>query len=175
MKFGEPAPQSGAAASGKVSSPHPLALPAALPFKLLFAPPIDTETAAAGDRIKARLASAIRDASSETILVPQGSDVTARIVRLEHFPGPPFSVRMLVKLESVNVGGMPQPFTAIMSWAPLPRTVSLSGSWLQERTPLGSLDALSDPSVGIFDFRDVKPNFVVKSGLESNWTTAEPR
>jgi hypothetical protein len=187
MKFDEPAPEAGPATVSK-AAPSPLALPAALQFKLLFTQSVDTGTAAAGDRIKARLASAIRDASSKTVLVPEGSEVAARIVRLEHFPGPPSSVRMLIKLETVKVGGMPLPFTATMNWVPQPlvevtnkktglvgQPVTPGPRVLQQRVPLGSFDTLADPNIGLFDFRDVKPNFVIKSGLESNWMTAGPK
>ncbi len=174
MNFDEPAAQSATVAPAEASAPSQLKLPSALPFKLLFTQPIDTATAAAGDRIKAKLASAIRDASSQAVLVPEGSDVTARIVRLEHFPVPPSSVKMLVKLETVSVGGSPLPLTATMNLAPLPRAdVSLSG--LKQRIPLGSLDALDDPQIGVFEFPDARMNFVVKRGLESNWTTADHR
>jgi hypothetical protein len=174
MKFDEPAPEATAAAAGKASTPSQLALPGGLPFKLVFTQPIDTEAAAAGDRIKAKLASAIRDAALKMELVPEGSEVTARIVRLEHFPGPPSSVRMLVKLETVSLGGAFLPFTAGMNRAPQ-QAVPLGSHVLQQRIQLGSLDTLADPNIGVFDFRDVKPNFVVKSGLESNWMTAAPK
>jgi hypothetical protein len=50
-----------------------------------------------------------------------------------------------------------------------------SGPVLRRRMPIGSLDTQADPNIGIFDFRDVKSNFVVKSGLESNWKTAGPQ
>jgi hypothetical protein len=171
VKFDEAAPEANPAAAGK-ATPTPSTLPAGLQFKLLFTQPIDTQAAAAGDRIGAKLASAIRDVSSKEVLAPEGSQITVRIVRLEHFPGPPSSVRMLVKLETVNVGGAPIPFAATMNWAPQPPM--LGTAVLQRRMPLGSLNTQADPNIGIFDFRDVKPGFVVKSGLESNWKTAGP-
>ena len=46
---------------------------------------------------------------------------------------------------------------------------------LQQRIYLGSLDSLSDPTIGVFEFRHVNSNFVVKSGLESNWMTVGAR
>ncbi|HXP86708.1 MAG TPA: hypothetical protein VN841_18400 [Bryobacteraceae bacterium] len=172
LKFDEPGPESSAAAAGKASTPRPLTLPAGLQFKLLFTQPIDTDTAAAGDRIKAKLNSVIRDGSSKVVLVPEGSEVTARIMRLEHFQGPPSSVRMLVKLEAVNVGGRSIPFAATMNWVVQP---FVKDGRLQQRIRLGSFDTLADPNIGVFDFLDVKANFVVKSGFESTWMTAAPQ
>jgi hypothetical protein len=170
MKFDEPAPEVTAIAPAKASTAPPLAMPPGLQFKLLFTQPIDTAAAAAGDRINARLASDIRD-SSKMVLAPEGSEVAARIIRLEHFPGPPSSVRLVVKLETVNVGGLPHSFRATTNSVPQPLVdVALSGSLLRQRMELGSLSA--DPNIGVFEFRDVKADFVVKSGLESNWMTA---
>jgi hypothetical protein len=115
--------------------------------------------------------------------VPEGSPVTARIVRLEHFPGPPRLSRMLVKLETLNVGGTPRPFTATMNWvrqAMVAVTSTRTGiggqpvppnQVLQRRMPIGSLDSKADPNIGIFDFRGVQANFIVESGLESDWKT----
>jgi hypothetical protein len=174
INFDEPAPSAATAgniAPSQASTASPLTLPVGLPFKLLFTEPIDTEAAAAGDRVKAKFANAILDASSKRVLVPEGSPVTARIVRLEHFPGPPTSVRVLVKLENVNLGGTPRPFTATMNWVPQAMVAVTNGPVLQRRIPIGSLNSQADPNIGIFDFRGVQPNFIVKSGLESDWKT----
>jgi hypothetical protein len=192
MKFDQPAPQSTAAAVSKGPTPSTSTLPGGLPFKLVFTQAIDTDAAAAGDRIRARLGSPIRAVSSKEVLIPEGAEVTARIVRLEHFPGPPFSVTMEVKLETVSVGGMPVPFKSVMAQqlvdapekqkAEESRPVMLGGAKMgmpsperepQPRIQLGSLT--DDPSVGVFEYRDVKPNFVVKSGLETKWKTAAPQ
>jgi hypothetical protein len=45
---------------------------------------------------------------------------------------------------------------------------------LSQRVELGSLNTLDDRTVGVFEFLDVTPNYVVRSGLESNWITAAP-
>ena len=189
LRFDEPADASPAATGNSgaaASTPATSVLPTGREFKLIFTQPIDTEIGAAGEPIRARLMSAIRDASSKALLVPAGSEVTARIMRLEHFPGPPTTVRMLVKLETLDIGGKPVRFAATM--APAPQAGARIGSnsvgsgvvgttppgrVIQLRTPLGSFDTLADPYVGVFEFRDVKPNFVIKSGMESTWITAE--
>jgi hypothetical protein len=188
IRFDAPAADSnGGAASDSASartSTSALVLPAGVKFSIIFPRPIDT--AAAGDRIEATLKTAIRDASAKAVLVPEGAEVTARIVLFEHFPGPPSSVRMQVKLEAVNVGGtrvplrarMAQPWIDVRDQAPgelrPPGSSTMGapppGRELQQRMQLGSLS--SDPSVALFEFRDVKPDFVVKGGLESKWVTA---
>jgi hypothetical protein len=172
LKFDESAPEASPAAPAKASTPATSAVPPGSLFKVAFTEPIDTETAAAGDRIKAKLTSPIRAVPSRAVWAPEGAEVTARIMRLEHFPGPPSSVRMLVKLESVNVGGTPVPFKATIDLVPQASVPPNKGPGLQPRVQLGSLDTLADPTIGVFEFRDVRPNFVVKRGLESNWMTA---
>jgi hypothetical protein len=167
--FDEPAAEAAKAAT-KASAADPFKLPAGLPFKVAFTQPIDTAAAAAGDRIKAKLTSSIRDASSK-VLVPEGAEIAARILKLQRFEGPPASVRIIVKLEALNAGGAPRPFHATMI---LTGQRFEKSTGLQRSVALGSFDTLADSGAAMFEFRDAKPNFVVKSGLESAWTTAGP-
>jgi len=169
VTFDEPAEAASLAAT-KASAAGPFSLPAGLPFKVAFTQPIDTAAAAAGDRIKAKLTSSIRDASSK-VLVPEGTEIAARILKMERFEGPPASVRIIVKLETVNAEGAPRPFHATMI---LTGQRFEKSAGLERSVPLGSFDTLADSGAAMFEFRDAKPNFVVKSGLESAWTTAGP-
>jgi hypothetical protein len=169
VRFDEPA-AAAAPAAGQASAASRLEVPAGLPFKVVFTQPIDTAAAAAGDRVKAKLNSAIRDASSK-VLAPEGSEITARIVKLERFEGPPSALKIIVKLETVYVGGTPHSFTATMNSVGQ-RFAKEMG--LERRVPLGSFDILGDLGGGLFEFRDAKPDFVVRSGLESTWMTAAP-
>ena len=155
------------AAAGKSSAAKAWALPAGIPFTAVFTQSIDPAMAAAGDRVKGKLNKAIRDASSN-VLVPEGSEVTARIVKLEHFLGPPSSFTMGVKLETVNAGGSPHTLNAVMS--PSDRRFEKQAG-LGRRVQLGSFDTLEDRSIEIFEFRDTGRNRVIESGLESAWTT----
>jgi hypothetical protein len=91
LRFETPSPEA-SSAPPKASAPSPLPLPAGLKLKVVFTEPINIETAATGDRLKAKLASAIRDESSQSILVPKGAEVMARIGGLQHYVGPPSSV-----------------------------------------------------------------------------------
>jgi len=170
LKFDAPSPQA-SPAPAKTAAPLALALPPGLQFKLVLSESIRTETAATGDRIQARLASAIRDQSSKSVLVPKGALVTARIAGLQHYVGPPSSVTLLVKLEAVEMGGRTVPLAAerISRTAPFdpPRSQGL-----RRRIPLGTFAMLSNAKLGLFEFHNVKPNFVIKSGLESDWVTA---
>jgi len=170
VTFGEPPPKRALPAAGGTVS-HTLAIPPDLPFKLVFTQPIDAAVAAAGDRITAKITKAIRDASSQ-VLVPEGTIVTARIVKIQHYYGPPSSLKIGVKLETLTMGGSPRPFAAsLTSFSP---RFQKNPGLLSRRVELGSLDTMDDRTVGQFEFRDVKPNYVVSGGLESTWVTAAP-
>ena len=57
-----------------------LALPSGLKFRLALTHAIDTATAAAGDPIKAKLTTPIKEMHND-VLVPKGAAITGRIVR----------------------------------------------------------------------------------------------
>jgi type IV secretory pathway VirB10-like protein len=46
--------------------------------------PIDSDTAAAGDTVAAQVTSAVRENASRTVIIPAGSKVQCRVVRMEH-------------------------------------------------------------------------------------------
>jgi hypothetical protein len=56
-------------------------VPAGYRFTLVLTQDIDTSTAAAGDAVAAKLATAIREGSK--VFVPEGAAVRGRIVRIE--------------------------------------------------------------------------------------------
>jgi hypothetical protein len=62
----------------------PLLLPPGLPFKVVFTDSINTATAAAGDPIRGKLKSAIRDGSSN-VLIPEGTSVMGRITSIRRY------------------------------------------------------------------------------------------
>jgi len=166
VKFDEPPAQT--------PSPPTFTLPAGAAFKLLFTEPIDTATAAAGDRIRAILSATIFDFSSKRVLAPAGAEIVARIIRLEHFPVSPESVRMLVKLETINVGGTNLTFSPAMSWvAQKPADVPLPKLAPGMRSQhIASFDAMSETDVGTFYFQGAGSSFVIPGELESNWMAA---
>ena len=187
------------------SSPAPsLSLPPGLPFKVVFTDPINTATAAAGDPIRGRLETAIRDGSSN-ILVPQGTAVTGRIMSIRRYydpsnPAPDSKNKeadsswatilvgpqagkaenrttadrqpplvLKIKLEKLDLGGNSFPLNAAFD-SGLHRFAKSKGQ-LPKRVEIGSIDSSQDSNTGSFAFWETKPNYVVRSGLESNWVT----
>jgi hypothetical protein len=168
LTFGTPTNvPSGEQRSGSAS--QVFVIPPTLRFRVALTQGIDTATAAAGDSIKAKLMTPIRDRSK--VLVPIGAAITARIVHIQQFYGGSPSVSFVFKLETVDVGGVSMQLTAT------PDTVnsfqkSKPGT-LQRRVELGALRSLEERSA-VLEFRDVRLPYLISSGVESTWITATP-
>jgi hypothetical protein len=183
----EPPPPAELRASGELrpSGEHSagvLALPSGLSFRMAFTDRIETASAAAGDRIHAKLITAIRDRSAK-VLVPEGATVTGRIVTIRHFyPAsrpqtggdrergrqyPPWL--LAVRLETLEVDGTSHPFKAILD-SRVQRFAKATGV-LSRQVELGSLDRVQDPDAAVFEFWDENPSYLVESGTESSWLT----
>jgi hypothetical protein len=162
-------------------------LPAGLPFKVTFTDRVDTAVAAAGDPIRGRLKTAIRD-RNDKVLVAEGTPVAGRILGISRFYGSSStpvsewrktstrapSLVIHVRLETVEIGGTPQPLKATFD-SGVKRFVKQTSPF-SVKVDIGSLDELHDRSnetdEGMFEFWEADPGHVVKSGLESNWLTA---
>jgi hypothetical protein len=162
-----------------------LFLPEGLPFKVSFTDDIDSSTAAGGDVVRGALKTAIRDTSSK-VLVPEGTPVTVRILKIRHFYGLSPSVVdersrtregqpslvIVVRLETLEIQGATFPLKASPDSG---FRRSAKASPLATRVSLGTLDGAEDSAVHsderTFEFREKGPKFVVKAGFESTWVT----
>lgn len=163
----DPPPESIQSPSAPAES-KALSLPAGLRFQVILAQSIDTATAAAGDAVAARLFTPIKDSSSK-VLVRAGADVTARIVRIRQYFGPPVVVVLSLKLESVRVGGVSFPLSARPDDTVQP-FILRPGS-LHPRVEFSTLDVMTDRNAMSVELRNVQPNRPTPYGLESAWLT----
>ena len=159
-----------AAESEPVREPA-LALPEGVPFRLVLTQDIPTATAAAGDRIAAKLATAIHDASRQ-VLVPAGTPVVCRILRIsDDYSGVPV-VTILFRLEALEIDGAARPFNAIVDSKV--QTFDRGRGALLRNVELGTLeDILRERGVAKLKFWGVPRDYVVKRGMESNWVTGK--
>jgi hypothetical protein len=141
-----------------------MALPLGVPVILSLAAPIDTDTAAAGDLIEAKISKPVRRSASSPILVPAGATVRGRITRLEHhfFPQPYFLVA--VSFNRVVQGDIRFPFAA--RYDPSPELATELGTNLQSYGR-----GLEFWNVGTFLFPTSKPRHVLPAGFEAKWET----
>jgi hypothetical protein len=157
-------------------------IPAGLGFGLALAEDIRVATAAAGDTVKAALTTDLRD-DSKKVLVPRRTPALCRILRIRRYyygrdsfkPGMPVPfhrVELLLRLESVTLREGQRPVFAKL-------TVATDGSRsppgkLQTRPmELGQLNAMGR-NQWFLRFERVADDYVIESGLASNWVTVAP-
>jgi hypothetical protein len=169
VRFDQPA-DGLAAESLHGAVPQAFSIPAGLPFRVALAEGIDTATAAAGDPIKAKLITPIRDGSK--VLVPIGAAVAGRIVRIRQFSGREAALYLDIRLDTVEVAGVSIRLTANPDGGA--SFQKLKNETLQRRVELGTLHGLEDRSAS-FVFRNVHQPYLIGSGLASMWVTAVAR
>ncbi len=153
---------------GHNSVPEASLFPPGLPFRVALTEGIDTATAAAGDPLRARLVTPIRDGAK--VLAPVGARVAGRIVRLAFSHGAESTITLEFKLDTVDIGGVATRLTAISETRGSSFQKTKRGT-LQRRVDLGTLHSLKDRSAE-FVFRQVTQTYLISSGLESAWVTA---
>jgi hypothetical protein len=142
-------------------------IPPGLPFRVALTEGIDTATAAAGDPIKVRLITPIQEGSK--VVVPAGAAIAGRITRIQYFYGSISSLELNIELETVVVAGTSVRLIAAPDAGQTFR--STKGRTPPRRIELGTLRGLEDRTA-TFVFRDVHQPYLIGSGLESMWVTA---
>ena len=127
-------------------------LPSGVSLSLALTAPIDTDTAAAGDVVTAKVVKPARYRASKVVLVPAGAKVEGRILQMQHWLQWPSHFTIAIRLEKLEVDGVSRPLYA--------RGVAFPG-----RAPLAAE----------FTFSTNKKRYIVPAGYQSNWITVEPR
>ena len=143
-----------------------VSLPIGLPVTLALEGPIDSDTAATGDPIAAKVLKPLRRPGSNEDLIPAGAVVRGRIRRVEHhfFPKPYFLIA--IAFNRVEWHGVLAPFAA-RSEANPDLAKELDANLEMRATGIWFWD------VGTFLFPTAKPRFVVPAGFESKWYTLD--
>ena len=152
------------AATAKLPVRATVALSIGLPITLALAAPIDTDTAAAGDLVSAKVVKPVRRAGSTTTLIPAGATVRGRITRVEHhlLPTPYFLIS--ISFNRLELTGISSPFAARLD-----RDDELAkqlGANMERRGR-----GVESWDVGNFVFATSKKRYVLPAGYESQWFT----
>ncbi len=160
-----------AAAAVPKTDQAPVSLPAGLEIPLVFAAPIDSRTAAAGDVIQARTRKAVLNPQSGQTLIPAGATVEARITSLRQGVESPAYVLIAISLERFQTGGVWSPVFASLAGKDqienTRRMVSLKGANVM-------LPSGQRPNTAILLFPASKNGHVVPRGFQTNWVTVMP-
>jgi hypothetical protein len=141
-----------------------VAMPLGLPLTLALSAPIDTDTAAAGDLVAAKVVKAVRRPGSNETLIPAGATVRGRITRLERhlLPSPYFLIAL--SFNRLAIGDFASPFAARSEGnVELARELGA--------TLVGQGRGLAFWDVGTFLFPTNRSRYVVPAGYESKWIT----
>jgi len=143
-----PQPDSSSKLSVPVQAPS---LPAGLPVVIVLDMEIDTDRAAAGDPVSAKIGKVVVDPATKRVLVPAGAAVHGRITHLEHH----------VEGEKYFLVGLSfDTFSMILDAAH------------QIRSPLKTTESHSGfGGGGTFIFPTRQSRYIVPAGYTSNWIT----
>jgi hypothetical protein len=163
VRFDGPASSSGDGAAMGIALRR-AGLPAGLPVQVVLDTEIDTDRAAAGDAVTARIGKAVVDPASKRVLLAAGTPLHGRITNLEHH----------VEGEKYFLVGLSFDTLAIILDAA--HQVD-SGAWLQDPLmnhshPTRTTESHSKLNGGgtlVFKTRENK--FVIPRGHTSNWVT----
>jgi hypothetical protein len=163
LQFDDPMEPGAAARDGAASAAH-TELPEGLMFTVALSEGVSPATAAAGDKLAARLTSPIKDAKGTT-LIREGAAVTARIMQIRRFYLSQPMVRLVIKLESIDVGGTIRPLSARSEfWPPAMKQMKTG---LGRRFDPATRDNM-DPAAAVFEIRDPRDSQI--PAFESRWS-----
>jgi hypothetical protein len=154
------------------ASKSTIVVPPDTKFSMLLLDPISTATAAAGDSFRAKLATDIRTKSGG-LVIPKGTIVTGRVVRLERECGNKFQTWTLgLKTEAIQANGVLQPFHARLGLAITRHKKVANGG--AGRQNLGTFDEIpdEDSGVGFLYFEHATDPYVIRAGLRIEGITA---
>jgi len=139
-------------------------IPLGLPVVLALTAPIDTDKAAAGDQVAAKVVKTVYRPGTADSLIPAGAIVHGRITRLEHhiLPQPYFLVA--ISFNRLEAQEAIAPFAARYE-GNVDMARELGVNLHGEGRGLGYWD------VGTFLFPTSKSHYVVPAGYESKWST----
>jgi hypothetical protein len=173
LRFDDPAPDTGSSSkiAGKPLPVPPLDLAAGLPFTLKLAEDVDTSIAAAGDPILLTLSTSLKTQS--LTVVPAGTVVHGRIMRVQRTYGARPDVTVAVRLEAIEAAGKVRPFAG-QGELPVQRFNAGVVSFTRQRVELGSLDAMEARDTAQIVSMNPRDRHVFRAGTEIKWLTLRP-
>jgi hypothetical protein len=154
-----PAPDAAVGDSAGSTAALPAGVPAGLPFSFELTTPLSADIAAGGDAFSGRLVSALR-VKGKTI-APAYAVVEGRLLRVEMRRVAPPSATFVLKLRTVEVGGVKIPLAAVRDFRRMP---------LQGRRRAQLLMPYRwEENSGVLQVRG--EHAVMKAGTRSDWVT----
>jgi hypothetical protein len=150
-------------------------IPAGVTVILTLETPIDSDTAAAGDIIEAKVSKNVYFGKHKEVAIPADALVRGRLTLMQHRIGENGRFEIGILLESIEIKGAETPF-----YAKLDRSQEIANAQRLERGGLlhGANVWLpppgQSPMVGNFVFPTSNSRYVVPRGYEFRWLTLPP-
>jgi hypothetical protein len=150
--------------------------PPGIRFSIMLDQPIDTATAAFGDRVRAIVTSDAVDNKSGRVAFPAGAVVEGRIIKLLRVYGrteSSYSLTILVRWETVTDEKSTRRFTARLEELLRVGVGAFSGI---DGAALKEADGFSLRTTdrGLSEVRGVKPGHILRKGMRTRWKTVAP-
>jgi len=150
--------------------------PPGIRFSIMLDQPIDTATAAFGDRVRAIVTSDTVDNKSGKVAFPAGAVVEGRIIKLLRVYGrteSSYSLTILVRWETATDEKSTRRFTARLEEllrAGVGAFSGIDGAALKEADGF----SLRMTDHGLSEVRGVKPGHILRKGMRTRWKTVAP-
>ncbi len=168
LSFDDPSEPAGG--SGSKSAAPLTQLPAGLPFTIATTDSISASMAAAGEKVACKLNGPLKDATGR-VLAPKGAAVSARILEIRRFYQPRPAARLLIKLETIEIGGKTLPLTAKSEfWPAAPEPI---GAPKMMRRIFNATRDIADPFAAVLQAANLDKNQIPI--FESKWVTADAK
>ncbi len=134
-------------------------LPSGIVIELRMESAIETDAAAAGDIVWARIVNPVKAAKSSRVLLPAGVRVRGRIVQAMHYLSEDGGFDLRMEFDRYEMNGATVPFAALL----------LSG---KSRIPGAEVVLRGEGSAGALTIRTKAPKTVLPKGFTAKWMTA---
>ena len=179
LRFDDGDPDASASAVKAQTAP----LAAGVSILLALSDPIDTDKAAAGDVVFARVARAVNAPGTKLVLIPKGSRVRGRLSEMRYDVAPFAHFQFGLVFDNIEINGAWTPVALVMQRkVPSAADALLPQSAISTMTRANSsrgrrvefqLPAPGERDGGLLIFATASRRCLVPAGYESAWTTRE--
>lgn len=159
-------------ASASAKAVEERAIPAGVTVTLALETPIDSDTAAAGDIVEAKVRKNVVSGKHKEIAIPAGATVRGRLTMMEHRVGGEGRFEVGILLESIEMNGVKMPFYAKLDRGQeIANAERLARGRMQRGVDVWMPPPGQSPMVGFFVFPTSNSRYVMPRGYETRWFT----
>ena len=159
---------------GQGATPAAAAFPAGIRLTAVLLDDIDSATAAAGDRVRARVVKSAAQRGNHEPALPVGAILHGRLLQVAHYLASEPGFSFAIAFERVETGGRSLAFAAIPDRAMVLTESTLVVHKTYNTVHVSSSGRRMGNRGGTFVFPTDAPDMVIPRGSESQWITVAP-